>query len=89
MGDGAAAVDSLGDVVGVLGVDAVVAFDEDDFGADALGFADLGSGFDAEGLGFVAGGDAAGGVGEGGDDGEGAVAEFGVELLLDRREEAS
>jgi hypothetical protein len=87
VGDGAAAVDGLRDFVGILGVDAVVAFDEDDFGADALGLADLGAGLDAEGLGLVAGGDAAGGVGVGGDDGEGAVAEFGVELLLDRGEE--
>ena len=53
-----------------------------------FGFADLRAGLDAEGLGLVAGGDAAGGVGEGGDDGEGLAAVFGVELLLDRREEA-
>ena len=88
VGDGAAAVYSLRDFVGILSIDAVVAFDEDDVGADALGLADLGSGFDAEGLGLVAGGDAAGGVGVGGDDGERARAEFGVELLLDRGEEA-
>ena len=53
-----------------------------------FGLADLGAGLDAEGLGLVAGGDAAGGVGHGGDDGERAVAVFGVELLLDRRKEA-
>ena len=53
-----------------------------------FGFADLGSGLDAEGLGFVAGGDAAGGVGHGGDDGEGVAAVFGMELLFDGREEA-
>ena len=88
VGDGAATFDGLRDAVGVLGVDAVVAFDEDDLGADAFGFADLGAGLDAEGLGLVAGGDAAGGVGVGGDDGEGAVAVFGVELLLDRGKEA-
>ena len=56
-------------------------------GADLLGFADLRAGLDAEGLGLVAGGDAAGGVGHGGDDGEGLAAILGVELLLDRREE--
>ena len=89
MRDRAAAVDGLRDAVGVVGVDAVVALDEDDFGADAFRFADLRAGLDAEGLGLVAGGDAAGGVGVGGHDGEGAVAVLGVELLLDRREEAS
>ena len=85
--DGATAFDGLRNAVGIVGVDAVVAFDEDDVGADALGFADLGSGLDAEGFGFVAGGDAAGGVGVGGDDGEGTIAEFGMELLFDRRKE--
>ena len=56
-------------------------------GTDALGLAHLGAGLDAEGLGLVAGGDAAGGVGVGGDDGEGTVAVLGVKLLLDRRKE--
>ena len=88
VGDGAATFDRFRDAVGIFGIDAVVAFDEDDGGTDAFGFADLGSGFDAEGLGFVAGGDAAGGVGVGGDDGEGAVAVFGVKLLLDGGKEA-
>jgi len=64
--DRAATFDRLGDAVGVVGVDAVVALDEDDFGADAFGLADLRSGLDAEGLGLVGGGDAAGGVGQGG-----------------------
>ncbi len=40
-----------------------------------------------EGLGLVAGGDAAGGVGHGGDDGERLAAILGVQLLLDRGEE--
>ncbi len=88
VGDGAGEFDGFGDGVGVLGVLGVVAFDEDDAGAEFFGFADLGAGFDAEGFGLVAGGDADGGVGEGGDDGEGLAAVFGVELLLDGREEA-
>jgi len=66
----------------------VVAIDEDDAGAEALGFADAGSGLDAESFGFVAGRDEGSGVGDGGDDADGFVAEFGVELLLDGREEA-
>ena len=72
----------------VLGVLGVIAFDENDARAFLFGFANLCSGFDAEGLGFVAGGDADGGVGEGGDDGEGFAAVFRMELLLYRREEA-
>ena len=62
--------------------------DEDNLRADALGLAHLRAGPDAEGLGLVAGGDAAGGVGHPGDDGERAAAVLGVELLLDRGEEA-
>ena len=85
---GQATFDGVGDAVGVFGVDGVVAVDEDDVGADVFGFADLGAGFDAEGFGLVAGGDAAGGVGHGGDDGEGFVAVLGVELLLDGGKEA-
>ena len=57
--DRAAAVYSLRDSVGVFGVDAVVAFDQDDLRADLFGFADLRAGLDAERLGLVAGGDAA------------------------------
>ena len=86
--DGAGEVDGLGDGVGVLGVFGVAAFDEDDAGAELFGFANLGSGLDAEGFGLVAGGDADGGVGHGGDDGERFAAVFLVKLLLDRREEA-
>ena len=73
--------------MGVFGVVGVAALDEDDAGTELFGFADLGAGLDAEGLGFVAGGDADGGVGHGGDDGEGLSAVLGVKLLLDRREE--
>ena len=69
VGDGAGEFDGLGDGVGVLGVLGVVAFDEDDAGAEFFGFAYLSAGFDTEGFGLVAGGDAHGGVGEGGDDG--------------------
>ncbi len=78
MGDGAGEVDCFGDGVGVFCILGVAAFDEDDFGAFLFGFADLGAGFDAEGLCFIAGGDADGGVGPGGDDGEGLSAVFGV-----------
>jgi hypothetical protein len=48
----------------------------------------LRAGLDAEGLRLVAGGNAAGGVGHRWDDGEGAVAVFGMELLLDGSKEA-
>ena len=88
VGDGADAFYGGDDLVGVLGVDGVVAVDEDDVGADAFGIADAGAGLDAEGLGFVAGGDEGGGVGHGGDDAGGVVAVLGMELLLYRREEA-
>jgi hypothetical protein len=88
VGDGTDEVNGFRDGVGVFGVLGVVALDEDDAGTEFFGFADLGTGFDAEGFGFVAGGDADGRVGEGGDNGEGFAAVFGVELLLDGREEA-
>jgi hypothetical protein len=52
-------------------------------GAEAFGVGDDGAGFDAEGFGLVAGGDADGGVGHHGDDGDGAAAELGTDLLLD------
>ena len=88
MGDGADEVDGLGDGMGVLCVVSVVAFDEDDIGAFLFSFANLGSGLDAKGFGFVAGGDADGGVGLGRNDREGFAAILGMELLLDGREEA-
>src|ERR1700730_15975911 len=74
--------------MGVLRVLGVVARDEDDLGTDLFGFADLGSGFDAEGLGLVAGSYAAGCVGHGGNYGEGPAAVLRVQLLFYRREEA-
>jgi hypothetical protein len=88
VGDGTDEIDGFGDGVGVLGVLGVVAFDEDDVGAELFGFADLRSGFDAEGFGLVAGGYANGGIGEGGDYGEGFSAVLRVELLFDGRKEA-
>ncbi len=88
VGDGAAALDGGGDLVRELGVLGVVAVDEDDVGAEALGLADLGEGVDAEGLGLVAGGDEGAGIGHGAGDAEGLAAVFGVQLLLDGREEA-
>ena len=83
MGDGADEVDGFGDGVGVFGVFGVAAFDEDDAGAEFFCFADLCAGFDLECFGFVARGDADGGVSERGDDGERFAAVFGVKLLLD------
>src|SRR5260370_33048331 len=74
--------------MGILRVLGVVARDEDDVGADLFGLADLGSGFDAEALGLVAGGNAAGGVGHGGDHGKGPASVLRVQLLFYRREEA-
>jgi hypothetical protein len=59
VGDGADARDGLCDLVRILCVVFVVAVDEDDPGADLLGFADLRAGLDAKRLGLVAGGDAA------------------------------
>ncbi len=88
VGDGADALDGGGDLVGVFGVGGVVAVDEDDAGADAFGVRDAGAGLDAEGLGFVAGGDEGGGVGQGGDDAGGLVAVLGMELLFYGRKEA-
>src|SRR5258707_202946 len=66
----------------------MVASDEDNAGAEFFGFADLGAGFDAKSLGFVAGGDAARGVGHGGNDGERFSAVLLMKLLFDRGEEA-
>jgi len=86
--DRADSFDGGNNFVGIFRVGGVVAVDEDDAGAEALGFADAGSGLDAESFGFVAGRDEGGGVGDGGDDADGFIAEFGVELLLDGREEA-
>jgi len=83
VGDRAGKVNRLSDRVGVFRVLGVTALDEDDAGTELFGFADLSAGFDAEGLGFVAGGDADGGVGEGGDDGEGLSTVLGVKLLFD------
>jgi hypothetical protein len=86
--DRAAAVDSHGNLLRILGVDGVVALDEEDLPADLFRLAHQRAGLDAEGLGLVAGGDADRGVGVGGDDGQRAIAIFRVQLLLDRREEA-
>jgi hypothetical protein len=66
----------------------VGAVDEDDVGDEALGFADLGEGFHAEGFGFVRGGDEGTGIGHGAADADGLASELGVKLLFDGREEA-
>ena len=88
VGDGADAFDRCGYVVGELRVFGMGAVDEDDVGDEAFGFADLGEGFDAERLGFVAGGDERAGVGHGAADADGLAAILRMELLLNRREEA-
>jgi len=82
-GDGETAFDGFNDTVVVVGVDFMAAFDEDDVGAEAFGVGDDGAGFDAEGFGLVAGGDADGGVGHHGDDGDRAAAELRADFLLD------
>ena len=53
--NGQAAFDGFDDAVMVVDVDFVAGFDEDDLGTEALGVGDDGAGFDAEGLGLVAG----------------------------------
>ena len=73
--------------MGVLRVLGVVTRNENDVGANLFGFADLGSGFDAEFLGLVARSDAAGGIGHRGDYGERPVSILRVQLLFYRREE--
>ena len=88
VGDGAGEVNGFGDGVRVFRVFGVAALDEDDAGTELFGLADLGAGLDFEGLGLVAGGDAAGGVGHSGNNGEGFSAVLRVELLFDGREEA-
>ncbi len=84
--DGEAAFDGFDDAVVVVDVDLVAGLDEDDLGAHAFGVANEGAGADAEGLGLVAGGDAAGGVGKHGHNGDGPAAQIGADLLLDRGE---
>ena len=68
----------------VFGVELVAAFDQHDLGAHALGVGDDGSGPHAEGLGLVAGGDAAGGVGHHGHHAHRPAAQLGPRLLLHR-----
>ena len=74
--------------MGVFGVVGVIACDKDDARTFYFGFADLCAGFDAEGFGLIAGGDATGGVGHGGDDSERLAAILLVDLLFDGRKEA-
>ena len=71
-----------------VNVGGVVTGHEDDVGASSLGFADIGAALDPELLGFIGGGDARGGVGHRGNDGDGFSAKLGVELLFDGREVA-
>jgi hypothetical protein len=73
--------------MGVFRVLGVVACDEDNVWADLFGFSNLGSGFDAKGLGLIAGSDAAGGVCHGRYYGEGPAPIFRVQLLFYRCEE--
>ena len=79
-----AAFDGLDNAVVVLGVDLVAALDQHDLRAHALGVGDDGSGAHAEGLGLVAGRDAAGGVGHHGHHAHRPAAQLGPRLLLHR-----
>ena len=83
-GYGKAAFDGFDNAAMVVDVDFVAGLDEDDVRAHAFGVGDDGSGADAEGLGFIAGGDAAGGIGHHGNDADGPAAQFGADFLLDR-----
>ena len=83
-GDGHAAFHGFDDAMVVFGVDLVARLDENDLGAHALGVGDDGSGAHAEGLGLVAGGDAAGGVGHHGHHAHRTAAQLRPRLLLAR-----
>ena len=83
---GQAAFDGLHDAAVVIDIEFVARFDEHDVGAHAFGVGDDGSGFDAEGFGLVAGGDATGRVGHHGNDADRTAAQLGPDLLLDRGE---
>ena len=85
-GDGHAAFDGFDDAVMVFGVELVARLDENDVGAETFGVGDDGSGAHAEGLGLVAGGDAAGGVGHHGHHAHGTAAQLRPRLLLARGE---
>ena len=88
-GDRHAAFHGFDDAVVVLDVELVARLDENDLGAHALGVGDDGSGSDAEGLGLVAGGDAAGGVGHHGHHADGPAAQLRPRLLLALRRSRS
>ena len=81
-GDGDAAFDGFDDAVMEFGIELVARLDENDLGAQALGVCDDGTGFDAEGLGLVAGGDAAGGIGHHGHHAHGPAAQLGTGFLF-------
>ena len=76
-------LDGLDDLVVVFDIELVARFDQLDAGAESFGLADLGAGPHAESFGLVTGGNAAGGIGHDGNDGDGAVAQLGAKLLLD------
>jgi len=81
-----AAFDGFDDAVVVVDIDLVAGLDKDDLGAQAFGVGDDRTGFNAEGFGLVAGGDADGGIGHHGNDADGTAAQLGADLLLDRCE---
>jgi hypothetical protein len=85
-GHGDAALDRFDNFVVVLNVELVPSLDQLNAGAEAFGFADLGSSADAKGLGLITGGDGAGGVGHNRDHGNRPIAQLGAEFLLDRGE---
>ena len=87
-GDGQAGVDGFADAVVVLDIELMSCLNQHKVGASFFGFPDHRACFDAEGFGFIAGGDGAGAVGQHLDDGDGATTQFGALLLFAGREEA-
>jgi hypothetical protein len=79
-----AAFDGLHDAVMVFRVNLVTPLDQNDLRAHPFGVGDDGSRSDAEGLGLIARGNAAGSVGHHGNNAYRPPAQFGAHLLLHR-----
>ena len=78
-----AGLDGFDDLLVVIDVELVPRLHDFEARAHALGFADLGSGFNLESLGLITGSDAAGCVRHNGHDGDGPVAQFRAQFLFD------